>query len=256
MPLKQRLFTLFSVLLILTLACTAPALSPTPSAISIAPAPVVADTATAPVAETSTENTQPPLPSETAVSVQDTQPATLPASTSSVTATSITYPTVTFDRNTNCRVGPSKNYFMQTSFMAGRYSTAEGRNQDSSWLLVKPFEGPNCWINVSNLKDPGDYSYLPVTNFPPLPEAPFQMVVYKRECSGRNLIVLRWQDVAAETSYRIYREGIMLGSLKENATEYRDYPPDANSYFYEVEAINEYGVSVRLSMSIVGCSPQ
>jgi hypothetical protein len=256
MLLKQRLFTLFSILLILTLACTAPALSPTPSAVSTVPAPVAADTVTAPI-ETSAEITKtPPLPAETEVPSPTTASAALPNLTPTVSGTAITFPTVTFDRNTNCRVGPSKNYFVQTSFMDSRYTTAEGRNQDSSWLLVKPFEGPNCWVNVSNLKEPGDYSYLPIKDFPPLPEAPFQMVVLKRDCVGRNLITLRWQDVSAETGYRIYREGIMLSSLKMNATQYSDYPPDANSYFYEVESINEYGVSVRFSMSVAGCPVQ
>jgi hypothetical protein len=122
--------------------------------------------------------------------------------------------------------------------------------------MVKPLEGPNCWISVTNVKEPGDYSNLPVVDFPPLPEAPFQMVVEKRDCSGRNQIVLRWQDVTGETGYQLYREGIMLASLKMNATEYRDYPPDASSYFYQVESINTYGVSVRFSMSVAGCPLQ
>jgi hypothetical protein len=172
------------------------------------------------------------------------------------TATPITFPTVAFQRNTNCRLGPLKNYFLQTSFIQGRYSTAEGRNQDSSWLLVKPFEGPSCWISVSNVKDPGDYSYLPVVDFPPLPEAPSQMVLVKRDCMGHNMIILHWPDVTGETGYRIYREGISLATLKINATEYQDYPPDGNSYFYEVESINDYGASVRFSMSVAGCRSQ
>lgn len=255
MSLKQRLFILFSILLILTLACTAPALSPTPSAVSTVPVPVVTDTLGAPV-ETSIETTQTPLPSETASSAPATTSTELPAANPAISATPVAYPTVTFARDTNCRVGPLKNYFLQTSFMEGRYSTVEGRNQDSSWLLVKPFEGPSCWISVSNVKDPGNYSDLPVVDFFPLPQAPFQMVVSKRDCTGRNLIVLRWQDVSGETAYHFYRNGIMLASLKMNATEYRDYPPDANSYFYEVESINEYGVSVRFAMSVAGCPAQ
>lgn len=251
MPLKNRFFILFFILLAMTLACTAPALSATPSAAPMMPAPLMVDTR-APIADTLT-----PSPSET--------PSPLPIAsvelpsltpTPGDTATPITFPTVAFERNTNCRLGPLKNYFLQTSFIEGRYTIAEGRNEDSSWLLVKPFEGPSCWISVSNLKDPGNYAYLPTVDFPPLPEAPFQMVVVKRECAGRNLVVMRWPDVAGETGYRIYREGIMLASLKMNATEYRDYPPDANSYFYEIESINAYGVSVRFSISVAGCHPQ
>ena len=94
-----------------------------------------------------------------------------------------------------------------------------------------------------------------MVDFPPLPEVPLQMVVVNRDCVGRSLVVLRWPDVTGETGYRIYREGIMLASLKMNATEYQDYPPIANSYFYEIESINNYGVSVRFSMSVAGCRP-
>ena len=249
MLLKKRLFILLFILLAMALACTAPALSATPSAAPTMPAPLATDTRV-PI----TTNTRTPLPLDSP-SPLPTATVELPTLTPSDTATPITFPTVAFQRNTNCRVGPLKNYFLQTSFIGGRYSTAEGRNQDSSWLLVKPYEGPNCWVSVSNVKDPGNYSFLPVVDFPPLPEPPFQMVVVKRDCVGRNLVVLRWPDVSGETGYRIYRGGIMLASLKMNATEYGDYPPDANSYSYEIESINPYGVSVRFSMSVAGCRP-
>jgi len=246
MSLKSRFFILLFILLLMALACTAPELSATPSVVATVSVPVATDTAV-PLTDT-------PLPSGTP-SPAPTVPVETPTQTPAETATQIAFPTVTFQRNTNCRLGPLKNYFLQTSFIEGRYSMAEGRNQDSSWLMVKPFEGPSCWINVSNVKDPGDYSYLPVADFPPLPEAPSQMVLVKRDCAGRSLVVLRWPDVIGETGYRIYREGIMLGALKMNATEYQDYPPNADSYFYEIEAINEYGASVRFGMSVTGCRP-
>ncbi len=244
MPINKHISISLSTLFIITLACTAPALSATPSVAPTAVVPVVEDTR-APV-------TQTPLPTPTS-SPEPTKTMVLPTPIPSETATLSALPTVTFQRNTNCRVGPLKNYFLQTSFIEGRYSTAEGRNQDSSWLLVKPFEGPSCWISVSNLKEPGNYSYLPVADFPPLPVAPAQMVVLSRTCEGRNLVVLQWPDVTGETGYHIYRDGIMLASLKMNATEYRDYPPEANSYFYEIESMNTYGVSVKFSMSVAGC---
>jgi hypothetical protein len=247
MSLRNRFFILLFMLLVMTLACTAPALSATPSMEPSLPAPLATDTTIS-----VTDTPQPPeTPSPMPVASVE-----LPTQTPADTATPITFPTVAFQRNTNCRVGPLKNYFLQTSFIEGRYSVAKGRNQDSSWLLVKPFDGPDCWISVSNVKDPGDYSYLPVADFPPLPEAPFQMVLAKRDCVGRSLIVLHWPDVTSETGYRIYREGIMLASLKMNATEYQDYPPPANSYFYEIESVNDYGTSVRFSMSVAGCRSQ
>jgi len=249
MPPKNHFFVPFFILLVITLACAAPALSATPSIRPSISAPLAVDTSV-PVLATDT-----PRPSETP-SPLPTASVELPTQTPVDTTTPIAFPTVAFQRNTNCRVGPLKNYFLQTSFIEGRYSVAEGRNQDSSWLLVKPYEGPNCWISMSNVKDPGNYSFLPVVDFPPLPEAPFQMVLVKRDCVGRILIVLHWPDVTGDTGYRIYREGIMLATLKMNATEYRDYPPTANSYFYEIESVNDYGVSVRFSMSVAGCRSQ
>jgi hypothetical protein len=253
MLLKKRLFMFLFIPPMLALACTAPALSATPSVVSTLPAPLIANTEILEVTET--------VPAPASVTPSQTPAPTLLPTASAVvltltpsdTATPIAYPTITFQRSTNCRVGPLKNYNLQTSFMEGRYSLAEGRNQDSTWLLVKPSAGPSCWISVSNLKDAGDYSFLPVVDFPPLPEAPFQMVVVTRECGSRNLVVLRWPDISGETGYRIYREGITLSLLKANATEYRDYPPKANSYFYEIESINTYGISVRFSMSVAGC---
>jgi hypothetical protein len=245
-----RTLFLVSILFLISLACTAPTLTETPSAVSTLP--VFLPTQTGLPAPAASLPTDLPLPTETSAPAQPAV-STQPALTPSETATPFTFPLVTFERNTNCRVGPLKNYFLQTSFIAGRQTTAEGRNRDSSWLLVKPFEGPSCWISIANLKDPVDYSYLPVVDFPPLPEPPFQMVVVKRECGGRNQVFLRWPDVAGETSYRIYRDGIMLATLKENATEYQDYPPNANSYFYEIESVNAYGTSVRFSMSVAGC---
>lgn len=245
---KNRFFIPLFILFLMTLACTAPALTATPMVAPSELVPVATDTG-APTDIPPSPEIPSPIPATMVTDVSTSTPAPVD------TPMPIAFPTVTFQRNTNCRVGPSKNYFLRTSFIEGRYSITEGRNQDSSWLLVKPFEGPNCWISVANLKEPGDYSFLPVVDFPPLPEVPYQLVMVRRDCSGRNLVALRWPDVKGETAYRIYRESIMLASLKMNAIEYVDYPPDAKSYFYEIETINDYGVSVRFSMSVVGCSP-
>jgi hypothetical protein len=244
---KNRFFIPLFILFLMTLACTAPALTATPMVAPTVPVAVATNTGV-PTDIPPSPEIPPLLPTPTTiVEVSTPTPVDTPMP--------IVFPTVTFLRSTNCRVGPSKNYFVQTSFIDGRYSITEGRNQDSSWLWVKPFEGSNCWISVANLKEPGDYSFLPIVDFPPLPEVPYQLVMVRRDCSGRNQVVLRWPDVNGETAYRIYREGIMLASLKMNAIEYVDYPPDAKSYFYEIETINDYGVSVRFSMSVVGCSP-
>jgi hypothetical protein len=175
-----------------------------------------------------------------------------PAPTSSPTP--ITYPEVTFASDANCRLGPARNYFAKTSFLQGRVTKAEGRNQDASWLWVLVAEG-HCWISVSTIKDPVSYFFLPLVEFPLLPEAPTQVFVVEKDCSGRNTLLLRWTDVNGESSYVIYRDGITLATIKADATEYFDYPPDGKEYLYEVQALNDYGASIRYGHTVQGCQP-
>jgi hypothetical protein len=47
----------------------------------------------------------------------------------------------------------------------------------------------------------------------------------------------------------------MLASLKTDATSYTDYPQQAREYLYEVESINNDGVSVRVAITVPGCTP-
>ena len=62
-----------------------------------------------------------------------------------------------------------------------------------------------------------------------------------------------WNDVTGETGYNLYRDGITITKLKADAFEYIDYPPLADSYFYEIESFNDVGVSVRYGQSVPGC---
>ena len=198
-----------------------------------------------------------PTSTETVVAVvapTATQPAVtetpLPAVTDAPVSTEPI--DITFNTNANCRLGPSKNYFSSTSFLKDRATKVEGRNPDGTWLWVKGIEG-HCWINVSTIKDPVSFTSLPVVEFPPLPEAPSQLLVTSKDCNGRPTISLRWSNISGETGYNIYRDGITLAVLKANATIYTDYPPVAKEYFYQIEAINEYGLSVRYGQTVQGC---
>src|SRR3972149_3504197 len=189
MPLKNHFLIPIFILLVMTLACVAPALSVMPTATS----PILMPVATSVILPTDTS--QPteipsPMPTSTNALVETPTLALLE------TTTPISFPTVTFQRNTNCRFGPAKNYSTQTSFLENRMTIAEGRNADSSWLWVQSITPTvRCWVSVTNLKNPETFKFLPVVDFPPLPESPLQILVEKKECEGRNRIILQWSDV-------------------------------------------------------------
>ncbi len=203
-----------------------------------------------------------PIPTQTALPATATITAISPTTTlmptetltpsPTLSPTPITFPTIVFKANANCRLGPSTNYNQITNFFTNRSTIAEGRNRDSSWLWVKTSSG-NCWINVATLKDPIDFTFLPVVPFTPLPEAPSRLTVVQLQCTGRISVTLRWPDVIGETGYRIYRNGIQLTEVKADATEYIDFPPLATEYLYEIESFNEVGVSVRYGQIVQGC---
>lgn len=244
-PKRTFLVVLCCILALLPQACNMPETAATPTA-GVLPSPTIM------MEEPTTALAQP-----TVEQPVDSTPTTavLPTATVAVaeTATAITFPTVTFNTNANCRLGPARSYNLQTNFITDRSTTAEGRNPDGSWLWVKAVEG-YCWVSIATIKDPISYDFLPVVSFPPLPEAPYQLVTLSRDCEGRNSITIQWSNVSGEDGYRVYRDGITLATLKADASQFTDYPPDAQSYLYEVESFNNYGISVRFSQTLPGCT--
>jgi hypothetical protein len=249
MSLRNQIFILISILLLLILACSAPVLSVTPT---VRPK-LIFPSATVKVSPTGTSvptNTISPTGSPTPLSAQETlTPAVLES------ATPIEFPRITFERNTNCRIGPAVNYFMATSYFKDRSTFAEGRNADTSWLWVRT-NAPeqHCWVSIANIKAPETYTYLPVVSFPSLPGAPAQFFVEKKTCGPRNTIIVQWSNISGETGFHFYRNGIMLSLLKEDTFRFIDYPPLAKEYSYEIEAINNYGLSVRVPLKVFGCA--
>ncbi|PWH17403.1 MAG: hypothetical protein DDG60_02105 [Anaerolineae bacterium] len=228
-----------------------PGWPPTATLLSVSPTASLTPLATTPVRLADTPSfptfTSTPLPP-----VATSTPTEVPSPTPTLSPTPITFPTVIFNTNANCRLGPSINYNQVTNFLKDRSTVAEGRNPDSSWLWVRT-SGTNCWVNAATLKDPIDFSFLPVIPFQSLPEAPSRLTVAEIVCTGRISVTLRWPDVIGETGYRIYRNGIRLVELKADLTEYKDYPPRSASYLYEIESFNDVGVSVRYGQTIQGC---
>jgi len=193
-----------------------------------------------------TPTAKPALPTETIAPTETLPPAP------TLSPTPVTFPPIIFNTNANCRLGPSTNYNQVTNFITNRATTAEGRNRDSSWLWVKTSAG-NCWVSAATIKDPIDFSFLPLVPFAPLPEAPSRLTVVELDCASRTIITLRWPDVTGETGYNLYRNGITLIKLKADSTEYIDFPPLAAEYLYEIESYNDVGISVRYGQNVMGC---
>jgi len=244
MPRKKMPHTALFIILGLTLACAAPVLA-TPQAVQkVQEQPTITATATL-------ITTPMPTPTTVPTAVSSPTQATLIV----LSATPASFPRVTFERNTNCRRGPALNYFQATYFLKDHTTIAKGRNGDSSWLWVNSAVNPSeqCWVSIANLKADADYDYLPVVEFPTLPQAPTQLFVEQKSCGARNIVTLQWSGTSGETGFHFYRNGIMLSLLKTDASRYTDYPPRANEYIYEVESINNYGVSVRTAITVMGC---
>ena len=59
-------------------------------------------------------------------------------------------------------------------------------------------------------------------------------------------IYVSWDDLNDETGYKVYRDGIWLGSTSQNQTEYLDeYAEDQNEYMYCIASLNDCGESTQ-----------
>ncbi len=183
-------------------------------------------------------------------------------------ATGLSGPSFTFDKNGNCRLGPSTAYEVVTSFLAGQQLPIEGRNEDNSWFWLLMPGGGHCFASVGTGFAQGPYgsTAVIVPPAPPVattvaapapvepPGSPGKFNVQELQCDASNYIVrLVWQDVSGEDGYRIYRDGSLVGTNTADATSYDDTLPDYNAHSYRVEAFNGSGAGSTGSKSSTGC---
>ena len=203
-------------------------------------------------------------PTDTPMPVTGTPP------TSSVTpsATGVSGPTFTFDKNGNCRLGASTAHEVVTSFLAGQQLPIEGRNEDNSWFWLLIPGGGHCFASVGTGFPQGPYATTAVIASPALPVAtteaapppleppasPGKFNVQELQCDASNYIVrLSWQDVTGEDGYRVYRDGSLIDTTSSDANSYDDTLPDYNSHSYRVEAFNGSGTGSTGSKNSTGC---
>jgi len=90
---------------------------------------------------------------------------------------------VSFNKNAFCRKGPSIGFKDDMAFSQGEQALALGRNDDGSWLLVKPLNlGVNCWVSASLADMPFDRNMLAVKPSPALALGSISGVVWNDKC--------------------------------------------------------------------------
>jgi hypothetical protein len=179
--------------------------------------------------------------------------------------TGVSGPTFTFDKNGNCRLGPSQLYEVVTSFLAGQDLQIDGRNEDNTWFWLLMPGGGHCWASVATGVAHGPFASAAVI-LPPLPPvatteaapapptAPGKLNVQELECDASKYMVrISWLDVSGEDGYRVYRDGALVATNPADGTSYDDTLPDYNPHSYRVEAFNSSGAGSTGSKDSTGC---
>jgi hypothetical protein len=192
-------------------------------------------------------NASPPLfPAPIAITPGVIGPTSTP--TAPATPAPASKPQVGLTENANCRKGPGTAYKIVTSIEKGQTANVEGRNQEGSWWLIQvPDSDAHCWISDVAVDKPAPLDGLEVVVPPPLPDPPGQFGVTNRVCNqGAYAVTLSWTTASGATGYNLYRGGKLLATLNAKTTKYVDHPTRGHAYNYELETVNENGVSIRL----------
>ena len=171
------------------------------------------------------------------------------------------YAPVAFVAKTVCRMGPNENYNPVVTYQLGDTAELNGRNDDSTWLMVTVAEknkDPYCWVPLESVESPGELGGLDVVPFGKLPDSPTSLTATSGVCgSTSNPMILEWSPVAAGTGYRIYRNYKLIGSVYDGRFRDFDTPKSKEPYVYTyaVQAFNAYGVSEHMAgVSVTLCN--
>lgn len=96
---------------------------------------------------------------------------------------------------------------------------------------------------------------LPIQTALPLPDAPtyFGDTPTCKPNDHERDVKLSWASVPGVNGYRLYRDGVLIASVKENVGIYVDTVAYEKGVTYELEAINADGASEKLTVSSLGC---
>jgi len=163
-------------------------------------------------------------------------------------------PLVTFVLNANCRKGPGTGYDVVDTPLKGMLLPAVGRSDDGFWWNVELLAGSRCWVNNSTVITSGPVDQLPLVKAPPLPGAPgnFADSTICNPKTGLS-VKLSWDPAAGAGGYNLYRNGTLLTSLGKASAGYGDSAPTNLELTYALEAVNSYGHSGQVSLTIPAC---
>lgn len=188
------------------------------------------------------ENTATPMPTETPIP---------PTPTPQIP------PELTLTKNSNCRVGPSEFYNIIDQIASGKELPVLGRSENSEWWQVINDTGRECWIYYENATPNQDFSSLEIGEAPALPGIPQNFFVVDQQCLSAQkkfTLTLSWSSGGGETAFRLYRDGGRVGEFKPTRLNYKDPGVPYNKVVtYELEAVNENGVSERAIQIIPAC---
>ncbi|MFQ5923685.1 MAG: hypothetical protein ACE5M4_12660 [Anaerolineales bacterium] len=253
---KPRLLGTLLALLIAGCSSVAPP-TETPTATDLPPTETPTATATHTPTLTLT-------PSPTITSTPTITPTASFTPTATETATPTHTPTppppeITADVNLNCRYGPNSAYLYAWGVDEGKTATLDGRNYESTWLWVQPWDAIfHCWVTASGATANIDLSTVPVV-YPPLLTnssiAPPKGVGASRSGSS---VTISWSAAppAVELGYLIearicsggYPIDVAYTTTNTSYTVKDDTSCSADSYG-QVRVQNKLGYSTAVSIS-------
>jgi hypothetical protein len=203
---------------------------------------------------TETPTAQPPASTSTpAPTLSPTEEPTLAPIATAAPAT------VSLAVDATCRLGPNENYFKLYPYFKGDVFILIGRNEDSTWVLVKEDLSDDlslsCWVPVSALKNPGGLAGLSVAKYELLPSGPASITAPSGVCGTNRPMIVEWSPVVDGVEYRLFRNWKAV-STQAGGKYYDVNLPDKGKAVvltYMVQAINDYGTSPSVAVSVTYC---
>ena len=217
----------------------------------------IASATTAPVAFPT-----PLVPTATGVVVPSITDTITPASTATPAPTEMASPTLQLTPLANpgmdayCRKGPGTDYFSITYLQAGDNYNVIGQNGLGTWWLVQVSGNVTCWMGDPTTVTQGPVDTVPVLPSPPLPSSAssFANTSHCDPVLNTLTVWLTWVAAQGATGYNIYRNGTLIAHLDQKHISYTDNAPRGVDLKYQIEAFNDYGVSIRQTTRVIACT--
>jgi hypothetical protein len=166
---------------------------------------------------------------------------------------------VTLAQDTTCRLGPGENYYKMILELKGDKVELNGRNEDGTWVIIQENSSdsgsPSCWIPVSAFVSLNKLDGLNIAEYELLPPAPSSITAPNGVCGNNRPMVVEWSPVVDGIEYRLYRNWKAV-STQTGGKYYDVNLPDKGKavvFTYMVQAINEYGASPSIAVSVTYC---